>query len=211
MFRWAEGHHAEAEREWHTALALNPDSVEAMLELGNASLEENDYAQAAAWLQKAIALKPHFADAHVYLAKVYDAEGKSEDAEAQLRVALEIHPNNTYALNALGAHYRKFGRLEQAAAEFRASVEIYSDLNAWENLGEICDQLGQFDSAAEAWKHVLEFERFHAGAHRSLGQIYLSRNQRADAQNEFQMCLLMNPRDPVALAGLEKIKESSSH
>lgn len=209
MFRWAEGEHDEAEREWHTALRLNPDSVEAMAELGRARFEQKDYDQAVIWLQKAIDVKPHFTTAHAYLGVVYGAQGNSKAAEAELRRALEIHPNNTAALDALGAHYMKAGRLEDAANQFRTSIEIYPELSAWQSLGQIYDQLGQSDRAAEAWKHVLEFERFHPEAHRSLGLIYLSRHQLTDAQNEFQMCLLMNPKDPVALAGMEKIRNSS--
>ena len=208
-FRWAEGDHAEAEREWQTALVLNPDSVEAMAELGRGCFEEQDYSNAFAWLQKAIRLKPHFAAAHVYLANVFEAQGKTADAEAELRLAIEIHPNNTEALNALGAHYLNAGRLEEAATQFQASAEIYPQLSVSVSLGKIYDQLGQSDHAAEAWQHVLEFERFHPEAHRSLGVIYLSRRQWSEAQNEFQMCLLMNPNDAVALAGLAKIKNSS--
>ena len=96
--------------------------------------------------------------------------------------------------------------LEEAAQQFRTSVEIYSELSAWSSLGKIYNSQEVSDKAEEAWRHVLEFERFSPSAHRSLGQIYLSRQQWKAAEGEFQACLLLDPADPVALAGLKKIQ-----
>jgi protein O-mannosyl-transferase len=208
-FKWAEGDHAEAERQWHLALSYKPDSVEAMWNLGFAKLEEKQYDEAIGYLQKAIELKPRYARPHVYLAQICVAQGKPQAAETEFRLALEIHPTDTAALNALGQFYLDQGRLEEAAQQFRASVEIYSDLSAWSALGKIYDLQKEPDKAEVAWRHVLEFERFNPSAHRSLGEIYLSRQQWKAAESEFQACLLMNPTDRVALAGLEKIHSVS--
>ncbi len=209
MFRWAEGAHAEAEHEWQLALSLNPESAEAMAELGRASLAKKNYDQAQLWLQKATALKPNFATPHVLLGEVFAAQGKSGDAETEFQRAIAINPTDAEALTALGTFYLQNLRLEDAARELRASVQIASVTSSWVSLGEIYDQLGQPDNAADAWSHVVALERFNPEAHRSLGQIYLSRREWTAAQNEFQMCLLMNPKDPVALAGIEKIKAAS--
>jgi Flp pilus assembly protein TadD len=204
-FKWAEGDHAEAERQWNLALDYKPDDVEAMWNLGFARLEEKRYDEAGRFLQKAIELKPGYATAHVYLARTYAAQGKPDSAETEFRRALEIHPTDTAALNALGQFYLDQGRLEEAARQFRASVEIYSDLSAWSALGKIYDLQNAPGRAEEAWRHVLQFEQFNPSAHRSLGEIYLSRRQWRAAESEFQNCLLMDPTDHVALAGLEKI------
>jgi protein O-mannosyl-transferase len=209
IFRWAEGDHAEAVREWQLALSLNPQSVEAMAELGRASLAEKNYDQAQQWLGKAIALKPNFATPHVLLGEVFLAQGKHGEAEAEFQRAIADNPTETEALNALGTFYLQNHRLEDAAREFQASAQISSVMSTWVSLGEIYNQLGQPDNAADAWSHVVALERFNPEAHRSLGQIYLSRRQWNAAESEFQMCLLMNPKDPVALAGMEKIKAAS--
>ena len=209
MFKWADGDHTEAEREWHLALRYKPDSVEAMAYLGFAKLEESQYTEAIPYLQKAIELNPRYATPHVYLAEIYAAQGKPEAAEAEFLRALEIHPTDTEALNGFGQFYLDQGRLDEAAQQFRTSVEIYSELSAWSALGKIYDSQEVSDKAEEAWRHVLEFERFSPGAHRSLGQIYLSRQQWKAAEEEFQACLLLDPADPVALAGLKKIQNFS--
>lgn len=208
-FRWAEGAHAEAEREWQLALSLNPESVEAMAELGRANLEEKQYDQAREWLQKAIRLKPNFATAHVLLGQVDEAQGDEASAESEFLRALAIHPNDAEAMIALGNLYLSNHRLEDAALQFRSSVETAPQLDTWISLGRIYDQLEKTDQAADAWTHVVEMERFNPEAHRALGQIHLSRGQWDAAQSDFQMCLLMNPKDPVALAGLQKAKTNS--
>jgi len=209
-FRWAEGAHGEAEQEWQLALSLNPESVEAMAELGRASLEKKQYDQAAEWLRRAIGLKPNFATAHVLLGQVYEAQGNGAVAESEFRRALAIHPNDADAMVALGNLYLNNHRLEDAALQFRSSVETAPLLDTWISLGRIYDQLGRTDEAADAWTNVVELERFNPEAHRALGQIHLSRGQWDAAQSEFQMCLLMNPKDPVALAGLQKVKSNSA-
>jgi protein O-mannosyl-transferase len=210
IFRWSEGAQAEAEREWHIALSLNPESVEAMAELGRASLEKKQYDQALQWLHKAISLKPNFATARVLLGRVYQAQGNDTAAASEFLRALAVHPNDADAMIALGNLYFRQGRLHDALLQFRASVQIQPLLDTWISLGKIYDQLGQSDLAFDAWTQVVQIERFNPEAHRALAQIYLSRSQWNAAQNEFEMCLLMNPKDPVALAGLQKIKSSST-
>jgi Tfp pilus assembly protein PilF len=209
MFKWTDGDHTEAEREWHLALRYKPDSVEAMAYLGFAKLEESQYTEGIPYLQDAIELNPRYATPHVYLAEIYAAQGKPEAAEAEFLRALEIHPTDTAALTAFGQFYLDQGRLDEAAQQFRMSVEIYSELSAWSALGKIYNSQEVSDKAEEAWRHVLEFERFSPSAHRSLGQIYLSRQQWKAAEGEFQACLLLDPADPVALAGLKKIQNFS--
>jgi Flp pilus assembly protein TadD len=146
---------------------------------------------------------------HSSFKQVYAAQGRTAAAEAEYQHSLDILPTNTAALNAFGQFYLDHGQLEQAAKQFRAAVNIRSELQPWMKLGKIYDQLGDADKAFEAWRHVVEFEPLDPEAHRSLGQIYLARNQLADAQNQFQMCLLMNSADPVALAGLQKIRNAA--
>jgi tetratricopeptide (TPR) repeat protein len=210
IFRWNEGARADAEAEWKVALSLNPESVEAMAEMGRAMLEEKDYLQALAWLQQAIALKPNFATAHVLLGQTYEAQGQDSGAESEFQRALSIHPNHADAMNALGKLYLKNNRLDEAAEQFRASAQIAGSQDTWASLGKIYEALGKPDQAMDAWRQVIELERFNPEAHRALGGIYLSRRQWKEAEHEFQMCLLMDPKDTVALAGLQKIKSSGA-
>jgi protein O-mannosyl-transferase len=211
LFRWSDGDHAAAEREWQQALQYDPDFAEALADIGFARYEENRYDESIVFLQRATTLKPRFAAPHIQLAEVYAAQGKDDLAEAEFLRGLEIHPTDTEAFNQLGDFYFKHGRLNEAAVQLRKSVEIYSDLTAWSELGEIYDQLQQTENARQAWRQVLTFEQLNPRAHRSLGEIYLAQQQWAQAKTEFQLCLLMNQHDSVALAGLQKIASAIAH
>jgi Tfp pilus assembly protein PilF len=205
LMKWYDGDHDQAERQWQLALSYKPDTVEVLANLGFARLEEKRYDEAIAYLQRAIQLKPQFATPHVHLARVYAAQGKNAAAETEFRRAIEIHPTDFAARKALGQFYLDAGRLPEAEQQFLVSVGVAPDLEAWSGLGEIYNRQHSNDKAEDAWRHVLSFESFNAQAHLSLGRIYLSKGQLAEAQKEFDVCLLMDPANPEALAGRGKI------
>ena len=209
QMEWFDGHHAEAEREWHLALAYKPDTVEALANLGFAMLEEKKYDEAIAYLQRAIQLKPRFATPHIYLARIYAAQGNNAAAEAEFRLAIDKYAMNPEALKALGKFYLDAGRLPEAEQQFLASIGIAPDLEAWSGLGEIYDRQNSAEKAEDAWRHVLVLDWLNPQAHHSLGRIYLSKGQVTQAREEFEACLLMDPRDPAALAALQKIRTAA--
>ena len=206
MIEWYEGNHADAERQWHLALEDQPDFPEALSELGFAYFQENNYDQAFFYLNRVIALKPQFATPHIYLGHVYDATGDRPHAEAEFRHAIALQPLNGDAHRALGRFYLAANRLDEAKAEFLAALDIRPDPETWSAMGEIYERQNQTELAAGAWRNVLVFRSFDPRAHRSLGLIYLSRGQIKPAEKEFEACLLMNPHDEEALAGLQKIR-----
>jgi protein O-mannosyl-transferase len=206
LMKWYEGDHDEAERQWQLALSYKPDTVEVLANLGFARLEEKRYEEAISYLQRAIQLKPLFATPHIHLARVYAAEGRNADAENEFRRAVDIYSMNPDARKAWGQYYLDAGRLSDAERQFLVSVSVAPDLEAWSALGAIYDRQNATDKAEDAWRHVLSFESFNAQAHLSLGRIYLSKNRLAEAQEEFDACLLMDPANPEALAGRSKIR-----
>jgi tetratricopeptide (TPR) repeat protein len=98
-------------------------------------------------------------------------------------------------------------RLAEAEEQFLAAIQVQPDLDSWRSLGEIYSRENAVDKSEDAWLHVVSFERFDPQAHLSLGQIYLSKGRYADAHREFDDCLLMDPKDKQALAGIGKLHE----
>lgn len=206
---WFDGNHAEAERQWRLALTYKPDTVEALANLGFAKLEDKKYDEAIPYLQKAIQLKPRFATPHIYLGRIYSAQGNNAAAEAEFRLAIDKYPMNPEALKALGKFYLDAGRLPEAEQQFLASIGVAPDIEAWSGLGEIYDRENSADKAENAWRRVLALDWLNPQAHHSLGRIYLSKGQMTEAQEEFEACLRMDPRDPAALAALQEIRTAS--
>jgi tetratricopeptide (TPR) repeat protein len=81
-----------AEQALHRALALSPNSVEALFFLGNAALFQGEYPKAAAAYRKAIQLKPDHALSHDNLARCLALQGDRAGAIEAFRNALRIKP-----------------------------------------------------------------------------------------------------------------------
>jgi tetratricopeptide (TPR) repeat protein len=206
---WFAGDHDAAERNWALALTYKPDTVEVLANLGMARLEQQRYAESISYLQRAIQLKPRFTTPHFYLARVYLAQGRSVDAETEFKRAIDIYPINFDARKALGQLYLNTGRLREAEEQFLASVQVAPDFESWRGLGEIYDRENASEKAENAWRQAVGFEPFDPHAHLALGRIYLAKGQRAEAQKEFDACLLMDPANAEALAVRRKLNESA--
>jgi tetratricopeptide (TPR) repeat protein len=202
---WYSGHHQEAERQWLLAFDYKPDTAEVLANLGMAKLDEGKYDEAIAYLQKAIQLKPNFATPHVHLGRVYLAQAKPADAEKEFLRAVDIYPADVEARKALGQFYLDFGRLPEAEAQFLAAREVAADFSTWCALGEIYARENRPDQEEDALRHAVSLEPFDPKAHLSLGRIYLSKGQYPEAQKEFEACLLMQPANQEALAGMGKL------
>jgi Tfp pilus assembly protein PilF len=199
---WRAGNHVEGMREWQIALAYQPDQPEALADVGFAMLEEKNYAAAIASLQKAIAVNPQFATPHVYLARVYTALGENPQAEAELKRAAEIAPTDSLVRNSLGQFYLDAGRAREAQIEFSASVAGGGNEQGWSGLAQSYALLNDPSKAAPAWEQVLALDPFDSHAHLELARLYRAAGRSADAQKEFESCLLMDPRNSEALAAV---------
>ena len=207
---WQAGHHAEGMREWQTALAYQPDSPEALADVGFAMLEEKKYGEAIPLLQKSIAVNPQFSTPHVYLARVYMALGENAQAEAELKRAADIAPASALVRNALGRFYLDAGRAREAETEFLASVTSDATEQGWSGLAE-ADTLQNAPEKAElAWQQVLALDPFDAHAHLALARLFLAAGRSSEARKEFESCLLTDPRNSEALAAVGKLRAQAN-
>jgi tetratricopeptide (TPR) repeat protein len=106
------------------ALEVNPSSVEALVFLASAELDQSHHDDARQSLQKALAVNPSSLDAHALLAAVAYVEGKDADYQAEVAKALAINP-------AYGDVYRQAGeltahnyRFDEAVALTRRALEL---------------------------------------------------------------------------------------
>jgi superkiller protein 3 len=205
MAEWRAQDHAEAIRQWRTALAYHPDNAGALSGLGFAMLEQKNYVEAIQLLQKAIGISPRYAMAHVYLGRAFLAQGKTAEAEAEFRAAVEIYPMNPLVRNALGRFYLDSRRLPEAESEFQASVGVNGNFAGWSGLAEAYTLQGSIGQAGEAWRQVLSLEPYDSQAHLNLGRIFLAEGRRTEARKEFEGCLYTDPHNAEALIAVQKL------
>jgi TolB-like protein/class 3 adenylate cyclase/Flp pilus assembly protein TadD len=164
--------------ELETAVAQQPNAVEAYLELGNAYSETNRTKEAQAMFAKAIAVdrgnwQVHRAYGHFY----YDNE-RYDKAIEQYSLVAEFAPDSGVGFDNLGNAYWAIGDFENAAQAFKDSLSISPSRWAYSSLGSMQYYLGDYTSSVEnqllsielapedhvAWGRLAEAYRLIPGA-----------------------------------------------
>lgn len=203
---WSRRNKQEAIRQWRLALVDKPDNAIALCNLGMAMVEDKRWSEAEAFLKQAIAARPRYAAPHIYLGDFHHQQEHSAQAEAEYRRAVEISPLNTEARNRLGSFYQQQSRTTDAEEQFRASADAQPTPDALNGLGDVLLQQGRQGEAAAAWAKVTELMPFDEHARLQLGQVYHAQGRRADAEEQFRVVLLLDPKNSIARAGMHEIK-----
>ena len=138
--------------------------------------------------------------------------GKPHEALPHLQQAREIDPANTAAAINLGGAYILLGRHKEAIPllEYAASLEAQNAM-LWTNLGAAylgnpvlasSEQQGQ---AIMAFERALELQPGLPNVNYSLGLIYRDQGKWAQAREQFERALWVNPADRDAKMLLDKM------
>ena len=123
--------------------------------------------------------------------------GYWKDSETLFRHALEVTTHNAIAENNLGAALMDKGDMAGALPHFTAAVQYAPDLgNAHYNLGVILHRQNQLSEAVVQYRLALTYAANSmeaAQAHNNLGIVYLNQNNFADAKQELDKALGLNP------------------
>ena len=117
----------EAEKEYKTALALNPSDEKSECRLGDIAAQRGDQKEAYDRYSRAMQLQPNDPEANVGLAKVLMSMNQPEKAEALLKHAIELDPTSALAHFRLSTIYRQTGRPDEAKREL-AEYQKYKDM-----------------------------------------------------------------------------------
>jgi tetratricopeptide (TPR) repeat protein len=113
-----------AQQEFAAALAANPDSVEAMTELGKQLRQQGRMREAVEQLTAALATNPNYLPAHYYLGVFLLQQGKPAEALRQEEEVLRIHPLSAEAYVPKGDALMRLGQPAEALAAFKRAVEL---------------------------------------------------------------------------------------
>jgi len=96
-------------------IQADPNDTAALLELGDAFFNAEDFETAATWLEKLLVLEPDNVSGLLALGAAYYNLGKDVEAKAEWLTVLELEPDNVYAHYDLGFLY-----LNQAEPDYDA-------------------------------------------------------------------------------------------
>jgi tetratricopeptide (TPR) repeat protein len=123
----------EAEQEYRTALAANPQDEKAECRLGEIDAQKGNNAKALKEFSRAIELQPADADAKLDMAKILVGMNQPDKALALLEQAVQLDPTNATAHYRLGTLYREKGRADDAKREmdlFKKYKDMKENLRA---------------------------------------------------------------------------------
>ena len=114
----------EALAAYHRALSHNPQSPEALSNLGVLQYTARRYDEAAALFKRAITVAPSFPDAHQHLGAARKALGDAPGALRSYQESARLSPRNSEAFRGVALVLRERGRLPEAIAALTSALAI---------------------------------------------------------------------------------------
>jgi uncharacterized protein YegL/cytochrome c-type biogenesis protein CcmH/NrfG len=218
--------HLIAVAAYERAIALQPNSTQALYGLGNAYLNlglynsarsahreaQEAYKKAEDAYCKIIAYEAGHARAYIGLGDVYYAQRAFDAATANYKHGYECPPSGdestdkitrAIAARKLGRAYLALERVTLAAEAFQQAINIDErDSEAYLGLGELHLRAQRYDAASESFQMALEYAPKLFEARCKLGHVYLRQYQCDRAERVFEQVLLRDPENIEALIGV---------
>ncbi len=159
-------------------IAMQPDWVEARLELADTLLAQRRPAEAIAACEAALRLQPGHARAYLRLANAQAAHQQPAQAMESLQEAIRLDPRLWEARYLLGVEHAVAGKVELALAEFQEVVRLKPDhaLGRF-NLGIAYARLKRWPDAAMHLTESLRLDPRNEAAQQALSQVMAIQRQ----------------------------------
>ena len=225
------GEFARAAEQFKKVLALDPNLVEAEVNLGLAYQGLFEYDLAVRHLTKALRERPNLVGPTVIVGMDHLKLGAPDKALPYLQRALRLDPSNRDAHEAMALYHLSRDDFQGAAEEFRQLAALDSDKaeagfilghqyldlsarlayrgarlyrdSAWGHrfLGDLLFQRNRWQDAAQEYRRALGIEPSQSGLHRLLGEAYLHAGRLDEAETEFHRELEFDARNELAWLG----------
>jgi len=163
------GEIAEAAGSFSRLLALLPDHVEALTQLGIALARLRRLPEATAKLQRAIEIDPSYAKAHNNLGVAFGQQGRAEAALECWRTAVRYQPDYPEAHFNLGVGLAERGHVDEAMASYERALDSRIDYpEALNNLGLLLVHAGRPGRAAVLLQQALRLRQDYPEAQNNL-------------------------------------------
>ncbi|HEU0208408.1 MAG TPA: tetratricopeptide repeat protein [Candidatus Udaeobacter sp.] len=119
-----QGNYRAAEKQYQEILAIHPNNLDALCNLGVVYFRTGRIQTAESTLKRALAVAPNDDFALTTLGIVHYRQSRFDDALIELRKAIEINPNSATAHNYLGITASQKGRQEEAEKEILQAIAM---------------------------------------------------------------------------------------
>jgi len=198
----------EARQQLNAALAQSADRAEAHRILGMVDLADGETTRGISELRTAVRLNPGDERTRVALANALVENDQLDEAEQALNDTLRALPSSGKAHYLLGLTHRRQGRRADAMRELQAALAQKPLLGAntiHQMIGTLQQDEQDLDAAAMSFASRVELVPNAHDAHRDLGRVYYLQGDDERARAEFEIALLVDPRDADALTALGQV------
>ncbi len=194
----------------HHAVATADNSQSPDLAQAESLLEKKDFSGAEALLQKVTTAEPSNYVAWFDLGFAQNGLGKTSDSIASYKKSVELKPdvfesNLNLGLTMAKAELPEAEKYLSAATSLKPTAHVEEgQARAWLSLGHVLEKSDP-DRALLAFREASKLQPGDAEPHLSAGEILESTNHFADAEQEYEQVLVIQPDSSDALAGIANI------
>jgi tetratricopeptide (TPR) repeat protein len=202
----SKGQGQEAIGYYRAALAVRPDNIAVLNNLGSALRNQKDLPAAIEAYQRALAIDPQFAIAWNNLGSALRNQKDLPAAIDAHRKALAIDPQYAKAWTGLGTVLRDQKDLPAAIDAHKKALAIDPQLAiAWNNLGYALWGQNDLPAATSAYQKALAIDPQFAWAWNGLGGVLYDQHVLPAARDAFKKALAIDPQYAHAWDGLGNV------
>ena len=187
-------HLDEAIASGERAVALNPNMVAAISNIGIAYYDQENYEKAEEFQLRALEIDPNFLAALNNLGSVRRSQKDIAAAIECYRKALAVNPDYVEGMNNLGAVFTEDDRPEEAIKLLLQAVRkrpAYADLHC--NLGFAFLGMEEYNKAKTGFSKARELKSDYPEAHFGLARVYQELDQLEEAEQAALQALAIDP------------------
>jgi protein O-GlcNAc transferase len=192
---WHQQRHlSQALGAYRKVLSLEPNHVDARVNMGSLLKQMGRLEDAIASYEQALALQPNRPDLWFNLGNTLQTQGKAAEAEAAFRQSIQLQPNLAAAHFNLGRLLQQQGQLAAAATCYQAAIDHNPQLTrAHTNLGNTLKALGQLDEAVRCHQRAIALAPNDPEVHYNLGNALFAQGNDTDAISAYRQSLQYRP------------------
>ncbi|MGB7600641.1 MAG: tetratricopeptide repeat protein [Candidatus Sulfotelmatobacter sp.] len=201
-----------ADVAFHKAIELDKNNSDALLKLGQVQAAEGSVDQALALYQQSIKDHPREIGFYILAGEMYESRNDWNNAKAMYQKALEVQPANPLASNNLAyVMLQQGGNVDVALAMAQTARRGMPDSsNAADTLGWAYFQKGVYKSAIDLFQESIRLNEKRGAAddptvHYHLALAYQKANQPAQARQQLERVLKLNPNNSDARKALSEL------
>ena len=180
---------------YRAAIHLNPNSIEAVYQLGEVFNGRGQLEEAISFYQKAIAINPEFRDVNQKLMEIYNKLNRTVEAvEFQYQTLLKKPQSTAEEYLTVGDSLLENDKLELAVNCYQNAVKLNPNLTAAKNkLAEVWQKLGRWDEAIAYYQSLINANPNSADAYQSLADALVEKGDYEAALKNYQNLKELQP------------------